>query len=302
MQIITNQFQKELKKHGNDSFPFLVSRERLSGYEQGSFLWHWHTEIELTLITSGEMDYQINDRRYHLCRGQGPFCNSSVLHSGSMYQEQDCTYTAVTFDPRLIYGSENSALYFNYVMPVLQNFSMPAVFFDLTSDWHTDAVNLIEQLALLDRETGGTRELDIQCALNRFWKLLYLHSRSEAPVSGRDRRDYERIREILTYIEIHYASPLTLEEIAKHIHLCRSECSRLFKRYMKTSLFDFILKYRIEKSLGFLGEGQYSVKETAERCGFGDSNYYAKVFRRFKGCSPMAYRKSLNKENRMENL
>lgn len=25
MQIITNQFQKELKQHGNEQFPFLVS-------------------------------------------------------------------------------------------------------------------------------------------------------------------------------------------------------------------------------------------------------------------------------------
>ena len=31
MQIITNQFQKELKKHGSDYFPFLVSYEKSAG-------------------------------------------------------------------------------------------------------------------------------------------------------------------------------------------------------------------------------------------------------------------------------
>ncbi len=50
MQIITDPAGKELKKHGDSSFPFLVSYERLSGYETGSFLWHWHPEIELTYI------------------------------------------------------------------------------------------------------------------------------------------------------------------------------------------------------------------------------------------------------------
>lgn len=297
MQIITNQFQKELKKHGEDSFPFLVSYERLSGYEQGSFLWHWHTEIELTLVTAGEMLYQVNDRSYHICQGQGLFCNSSVLHSGTMWQDQDCAYTAVTFDPRLVYGSENSTLYLNYVLPVIQNFSMPGVLLDLSLDWHRDAVQLIRELALLEENPGSTRELDIQCTLNRFWKLLYLHSRTEIPDRGKDQRDYERIREILTYIESHFDSQLTLEEIAGHIHLCRSECSRLFKRYMKTSLFDFILEYRIERSLAYLSDSQYSVKDVSEHCGFGDSNYFAKVFRRFKGCSPTAYRKSLEKES-----
>lgn len=42
MQIITNQFQKELKKHGSDYFPFLVSYQRLSEYESNSFMWHYH--------------------------------------------------------------------------------------------------------------------------------------------------------------------------------------------------------------------------------------------------------------------
>ena len=49
MQIITNQFQKELKKHGSDYFPFLVSYQRLSEYESNSFMWHYHPEIEITL-------------------------------------------------------------------------------------------------------------------------------------------------------------------------------------------------------------------------------------------------------------
>ena len=50
MQIITNQFQKELKQHGNEQFPFLVSYQKLSEYESGSFMWHWHPEIEITYV------------------------------------------------------------------------------------------------------------------------------------------------------------------------------------------------------------------------------------------------------------
>ena len=39
-EIITDGSQKELKKHGSDEFPLLVSYEKLSGYKSGSFLWH----------------------------------------------------------------------------------------------------------------------------------------------------------------------------------------------------------------------------------------------------------------------
>ena len=51
MQIITNKSHKELKEHGSFQFPVLVSRECHSGYETGAFLWHWHPEVELNLVT-----------------------------------------------------------------------------------------------------------------------------------------------------------------------------------------------------------------------------------------------------------
>ena len=93
MQIITDPAGKELKKHGDSSFPFLVSYERLSGYETGSFLWHWHPEIELTYIEKGEMLYKINQNTFHLKEGQAIFGNANALHAGHMYP---VSYTHLT--------------------------------------------------------------------------------------------------------------------------------------------------------------------------------------------------------------
>ena len=69
MQIITNQFQKELKKHGSDHFPFLVSYQCLSEYDSNSFMWHCHPEIEITYVKEGSMHYRINNRSFHLKEG-----------------------------------------------------------------------------------------------------------------------------------------------------------------------------------------------------------------------------------------
>lgn len=294
MQIQTDQSQKEQKPHGTKAFPFLVSREILSRYESGSFLWHWHPEIELTLVTSGQMLYQINNHSFHLREGEALFGNTSTLHSGSMYLNHDCKYTSITFDARLLYGSENSILYQSYIKPILQNYSLSGIHFDGSLPWHTEVLQTLHAV-LNARETASAGwELDVTRELLHFWKLLYLHADTTDALSKTDRRNYERIRNILAYIEANYSSNLTLEDIADHIHLCKSECCRMFKRCMRQSLFDFILEYRIEQSLAWLSDTGNSIQAVSEKVGFNDANYFSRVFRKYRGCSPSAYRKELH--------
>lgn len=346
MQIVTDQHQKETKQHGTHDFPFLISHETLSAYESGSFLWHWHPEIELTYIVSGEMLYRVNGDTLHLAAGQALFVNSGCLHSASMYGHCDCRYIPVTFDARLIYGYENSLLYSKYVRPLLKNPGLAALHFNGTQSWHAEAIEFARQLAYMDTcaanphtpdicttdshtsdtrtanshtpgscttepampdisttdshtpnttaepVTPDARELDIELLLLRFWRLLFLHSDSlPERQSVRDDRSYERIRTILSFIEEHYASRLTLDDISASIHLCRAECCRLFHAYMGLSLFAFLQQYRVEKSLPLLADPDRSITEIAGLVGFPDSNYFAKVFRRQKGCSPTEYRR-----------
>ena len=49
--------------------------------------------------------------------------------------------------------------------------------------------------------------------------------------------------------------------------MCTSQCSRLFKKYMKKTLFDFILEYRIERSLADLLDPGCSMAEAAAGAG-----------------------------------
>ena len=294
MQIITNQFQKELKEHGDYRFPLLVSYEKLSAYETGSFLWHWHPEIELTLVEQGEMLYHFNNQTFHVRQGQAIFGNTNALHMGEMYENQDCVYTPITFDPRLIYGYDNSLIQQKYVDPITQNFALSGIHFDGSQSWHLEAINFICEIISLYESRPELYEMEILSKLQKFWQLLYHYCHCAAPVSPADRQNQERIRQILEYIAEHYASHLYLENIAAHIGLCKSECCRLFKRYMKVSLFEFLLEYRIEQSLELLIHTNCSIVEVAEKSGFNDSNYYSKVFRKIKGCTPSGYRKRMN--------
>lgn len=290
MQIITNQFQKELKQHGNEQFPFLVSYQKLSEYESGSFMWHWHPEIEITYVQKGTMCYKVNHMVYHLKEGDIVFNNSGALHSGTMENQENCAYIPVTFDPRLIYGFFQSTINSKYVDPVIQDSMLPAICIDQSESWHKPFREYLLRIIALDEKKPDFYELDITICLQSMWRLLLEHITYEPQTSRENSLEYDRIKKILSYIEENYQNKITLNDIAGHIHLCESECTRLFKRHMNTTLFAFLQEYRIERSLEFLQADQ-PVSAVADKAGFSDPNYYSKVFAKIKGCSPREYRK-----------
>ena len=277
MQIITNQFQKELKQHGNEQFPFLVSYQKLSEYESGSFMWHWHPEIEITYVQKGTMCYKVNHMVYHLKEGDIVFNNSGALHSGTMENQKDCAYIPVTFDSRLIYGFFQSTVNSKYVDPVIQDSMLPAICIDQSEPWHKPFREYLLRIIDLDEKKPDFYELDITICLQSMWRLLLEHITYEPQASRENSLEYDRIKKILSYIEENYQNKITLNDIAGHIHLCESECTRLFKRHMNTTLFAFLQEYRIERSLEFLQDDQ-PVSAVADKAGFSDPNYYSKVF------------------------
>ncbi len=295
MQIITDSFQKETKKHGSDGFPFLVSHERLSRYESGSFLWHWHPEIEITIVEEGRMTYRVNDQSFSLKAGDLLFGNANVLHAGFMQDAADCVYTAVTFSARLIYGFSQSSIHTDYVEPLLWDFSLPAIHFDHSESWHGSFGKIVGNLLRLDEHKPPFYELEITAGLQLLWKELLSHQQPTPHCNAHSRTEYERIRKILGYIEKNYSQKILLKDISDHIHLCESECCRLFKRYMNQPLSVFLQEYRIERSLEELTAGEDPIGLVAERAGFSDSNYYTKVFQKKMGCSPRQYRKLCKK-------
>ena len=292
MQIITDELQKEKKEHGDYAFPILVSHERLLGYETGAFLWHWHPEIELTYVVSGEMLYSVNEETYHLKAGDVLFGNQSTLHEGHQWEDSDCEYIAVTFLPKLIYGYEGSLIQEKYVTPITERSGVSSLHMDGSAPWHaTMAKHLKQVIATYESNQEGNEWTVIQ-EMMAIWKLLYEHIPVNDQANLQRRRNFEQIRLMITYIEEHYAEHIALEDVAKAAHLSRSECSRVFKKVMGTSLFSFIQNYRIEKSCAYLQESSASVAEIAERVGFSDGNYYTKVFQKVMGCAPTTYRKT----------
>ena len=170
--------------------------------------------------------------------------------------------------------------------PFLQNFSLPAIYIDYSQPWHSLFAEYVKEIIRLYEEKKEFYELDITGTLQKLWRCMLQNLPEDLPYTEHSKLERNRMREIMDYM-----NKIQMKDIAAEIHLCESECSRLFKRYMNVSLFTFLQEYRVERSLEFLLSSGDSIMDVAQKSGFTDSNYYAKVFSRVKGCSPQKYRK-----------
>ena len=292
MQIITKDNNREAKEHGNFSFPVYISVEQIQAYDHGTFLWHWHPEIELTWIMSGEMEYQINDTIYKLSAGDGIFGNSNSLHTGRRINGQQCTYLSITFHPRFLYGYENSILQTKYVGFITSNESWASLALKQDVEWQKDILDAIKEIYELSKAPADDFELSVHRKLMYIWHRLYLHFSVQPDKGNKSLLHIQRLRELLKFIHENYTAEISLDDIADAASLSKSECCRFFKKHMDMTIFDYILFYKIQKSLPLLSEDR-SITDTALSVGFSSSSYYTQIFKRYMKCTPLQYKKNV---------
>jgi AraC-like DNA-binding protein len=99
------------------------------------------------------------------------------------------------------------------------------------------------------------------------------------------------MKQMLSWIHLHYAEKIMLNDIARAGQLSRSECCRYFKRILNTTPLNYILEYRIQKSLFLLQQTDTSVTEVAYQVGFNSTSYFIDKFRKSMHMTPLAYKK-----------
>lgn len=101
----------------------------------------------------------------------------------------------------------------------------------------------------------------------------------------------QKIQAITSYIDTHLTEKLSLGKIAQHVSLTPSYCATLMKRETGISVFDYIIKGRMELANDYILKSEKSLMEIAEICGYSNYCYFSKHFKRIIGCSPSKLKK-----------
>ena len=65
---------------------------------------------------------------------------------------------------------------------------------------------------------------------------------------------------------------------------------KLFKQCFSCNFTAYLAEYRIGEAKKLLAVPTVNIKDIGKAVGYGDSNYFTKVFRRYTGVSPSEYR------------
>lgn len=89
-----------------------------------------------------------------------------------------------------------------------------------------------------------------------------------------------------------YTDGITLSEIADRLNLTQEYLGAQFHKELGENFSAYIRNYRLSKAKELLIGTQLKQYEIAEKVGYADAKYFARVFKEYVGMSPAEYRKS----------
>lgn len=298
MQIATIQIDKNYQEktlHGSYDFPIAVYLTQLDKKVLGFVNWHWHKEIQFSLVTKGEVEFFVNQNSYILTEGQGIFINSGSLHMSKPLKSPDSTYICIDADVKMLTFFQGSIIEQKYVEPFLKLPILSAVTLDYQVAYQKIILEKIKSIYNLYTQKAFGYELDIGMELMAIWRQLIARQPETTPEAKTNGYiDEQRIKTILSYIHAHYMEKITLQEIAALVNISEGECCRCFKRVTKCTIFEYMMSYRINKSIGLLTATDMTISQISDSVGFGSTSYYIESFKKQVLCTPNKYRNFVN--------
>lgn len=271
-------------------YPAYIRRGLLSQYPNYSAPNHWHDDIELIAVLSGEMEYSVNGELLELKKGQGLLVNAGQMHFGFSQEKKECDFICVLLHPILLCPLPSFER--DFVNPVIQNKGLPYLLLKPETSWEKEIYDKI--LYLYDIRKEKTAPLKILGGFARIWELLCENISADKSPAGKniqENRDLSIVKDMARFIQENYMEKISLADIASAGAVGQSKCCKLFARFFFQSPTMYLTQHRLTKSIELLLNTDLPIIEIALSVGFGSASYYTETFRKWMGKTPSQFRK-----------
>lgn len=287
MRFDTDENQVEKIEGMTIAYPYCMHQRDLTDIV---IPWHWHEELELGYLERGASRIRTVNREYIIQEGEGFFINSNVMDMKSNASPGNPALEINhIFHPVFLSGHFKSLFETKYLNPLIQNRQIEVHI--LRNDRQTSSRILSNLRKLKNLQKRPDTEFATRNLLSESWMLLLEDIKKTQPaLTIINIESQNRLRSMLAFIHSHYHEKITLADIAFSANISEREALRCFQKNLSQSPFEYLIGFRLNQSKKLLTGTYDSITQISFMCGFSNSAYFGKVFKKAFGMTPLAYR------------
>lgn len=253
---------------------------------------HRHAFSELVIITGGAGIHVVGEERHAIAMGDVFVLSGDQAHGYAETESLHLINILFLFSPLGIPLHDVAELPGFNTLFRIEPFRKPGTSFE--SRLRLNGRELATCLAVVGDMEGALTSGESGwrfAATGQFITLVAMLSRMYSTRSTPTARPHLRLGSAISFLERHYMEPLTLEEIAAAAHMSSRTLLRAFSRTLDLTPMQYLSRVRIHRAEELLCTTSASITEIAALVGIDDSNYFTRLFKKWNGVSPRAWRK-----------
>lgn len=270
---------------------FHIRRDKVP---QNHNIWHYHEELELTLILRGQGRLFVGDCTLDFGENDMVLVGSNIPHywlfnrissKDTEHDEIDCIVAHFKQD---FLGEEFMRLPEAKFLKDLIQEAGRALHSKLSIKHPLKKLSkkIFEQEGILRLTTFLE-------TLHEFKNTSPNSLISESYVIMNQTGDAKRMNTIIEFIRENFTRTIELDELAKLAQMTKNSFSRYFKQKTGKTPMQLIVDLRIAQACQLLGTPDYTMKEICYESGFNNPVSFHKAFKNIKGMTPRIYRNSV---------
>lgn len=273
----------EKQQHGTSDFPCAYYHVD-QNHPRYHMPFHWHMESEIIRIVSGTLYLHIDDEEIAGKAGDTFFIHGGAIHGGV---PENCIYECVVFDLNMLLMHVDACK--RYIRKIDKHAVKIHTLFSRGKDTLSSFVDFLFHAC---REPEEGRPLLILGSLMSLLGMIFQQHRYRNLTlrKNMDSQKLASLKPVLEFVENHYDTPITLEELSKIAGMTPKYFCRYFQAIIHRTPIDYLNYYRIERACLKLSTTEEPIMEIGYSCGFNDVSYFIKTFKKYKTLTPKQYR------------
>ncbi|MBL1226269.1 helix-turn-helix domain-containing protein [Enterococcus sp. BWR-S5] len=275
----------EFVRSDNPLLPIKIWNQQLGGPELSSPV-HWHRSLEILFVASGRVGLMIEGNQQIMMAGDLKIINSGEIHQISAVEAGD-EMSGIT----LLIPSEFIQAWFpEYDQGIFDS--------SLVYENKSVLTEYIEAIGSLYEQAAPYYEAEIVSLLLKLLLQLYRKTRVPSEEEERVFEIKERLSKVLDIIEQGYQNTLTLEQAAAVAGYSVSYFSKIFTATMKRSFYQYLIDFRLNKSLRELQLANKTITDIAIDNGFSSIHSYIHGFKKAYQMTPKEYQMKIRNRHK----